>query len=127
MAKRIICFGGRGNLGSNFLKALSGYNITSIDLLDSNQAGVNNILVKGVNPSEDLNNINSKIGNEQFDAILVAAGGWKGGNIKSESFIEDYHHMNKVNFIPSLMAAHIATKNLATNGMVLFTGASAIF
>ena len=35
--------------------------------------------------------------------------------------------MNKVNFLPSLIAAHIATKNLSQNGMVLFTGANAVF
>jgi hypothetical protein len=37
MAKRILCFGGKGNLGSSFLKALTGYNLTSIDLVASAQ------------------------------------------------------------------------------------------
>lgn len=50
MAKRILCFGGKGNLGSSFLKALSGYNLTSIDVVDSQQTGVKNIKVNGVNP-----------------------------------------------------------------------------
>lgn len=71
--------------------------------------------------------IKKSIGNEVYDAILVAAGGWRGGNIKSDQFIEDYQHMHKVNFLPSLTAAHIATNNLSKNGMVLFTGASAVF
>lgn len=63
MAKRILCFGGRGNLGTNFLKTLTGYNLTSIDLAPSNQESVKNILVKGLNPQEDLENIKKNIGN----------------------------------------------------------------
>ena len=127
MAKRILCFGGRGNLGSSLLKTLSGYNLTSVDLAGSSQASVNNILIKGTDPKEDLSLIKQHLGKDTFDAILVASGGWKGGNIKADTFIEDYQHMHKLNLIPSLIAAHIASKHLTHNGMVLFTGASAVF
>lgn len=35
--------------------------------------------------------------------------------------------MLNVNLIPSLLGAHLATKYLNENGLVLFTGAAAVF
>lgn len=127
MSKKILCFGGRGNLGTNFINSLTGYHLTSVDLIPAVQSSVHNIIVEGKDPHQDTLSIKKSIGNTLFDAILVASGGWKGGNIKADSFIEDYQHMNRVNFLPSLIAAHIATRNLAQNGMILFTGANAAF
>ena len=83
MSKKILCFGGRGNLGSNFLNLLTGYNLTSVDLIPASQSNVENIIVKGISALEDAQSIKKTIGNTLFDAILVASGGWKGGNIKS--------------------------------------------
>lgn len=35
--------------------------------------------------------------------------------------------MNEVNLYPSLLAAHLATKYLTPNGLVIFTGAAAVY
>jgi NAD(P)-dependent dehydrogenase (short-subunit alcohol dehydrogenase family) len=35
--------------------------------------------------------------------------------------------MHEVNLYPSLLAAHLATKYLCTNGLVIFTGASSVY
>lgn len=35
--------------------------------------------------------------------------------------------MFNVNIVPSLLGAHLATKYLSKNGLVIFTGAAAVF
>ena len=53
MSRKILCFGGRGNLGTNFINALNGYQLTSIDLIPAVQSSVKSIVVKGIDPKED--------------------------------------------------------------------------
>lgn len=86
-AKKVLCFGGAGVLGSNVLKTLSGYPLTSIDFKEpSGLQGITNVLLKKEQkPKETLTNIKKAIGNTKYDAIIVTAGGWKGGNIRSET------------------------------------------
>lgn len=63
----------------------------------------------------------------KYNAILVTAGGWTGGSIKDADYIEKVRLMNEVNLYPSLLAAHLATKFLSPNGIVVFTGATAVY
>lgn len=48
-----------------------------------------------------------------FDAIIVTAGGWVGGSIKDDDYAVKAEKMLEVNLMPSLLAAHLATKYLA--------------
>jgi hypothetical protein len=57
----------------------------------------------------------------------VTAGGWTGGNIKDDDYFQKCQHMMNVNFYPSLLGAHLATKYLEENGIVILTGAAAVF
>ena len=63
----------------------------------------------------------------RFNAILVTAGGWAGGNIKDDDYYEKVRQMNEVNLYPSLLAAHLSTKYLSQGGLVSFTGAAAVY
>ena len=65
--------------------------------------------------------------NPIFDSIVVTAGGWVGGSIKNDDYLHTCHKMIEVNLYSSMLAAHLATKYLAENGLVIFTGAAAVF
>jgi dihydropteridine reductase len=128
-AKKVLCFGGAGALGTKVLKNLSGYPLTSIDFKEpSGLQGLTNILLKKEDkPKQSLTNIKAALGKTKFDAIIVTAGGWKGGNIKSETFFEDYELMKSMNLVPALMAGHLAATHLTDGGLLVFTGAAAVF
>lgn len=57
----------------------------------------------------------------------MTAGGWAGGNIKDNDYLEKVRIMNEVNLYPSILAAHIATKYLNPKGLVVFTGAASVY
>jgi len=59
--------------------------------------------------------------------VIVSAGGWAGGSIKDDDYFEKVRFMHEVNLYPSLLAAHLATKYLSSNGLVIFTGANAVY
>jgi dihydropteridine reductase len=65
--------------------------------------------------------------NKKFNTILVTAGGWKGGNIKSEAFIKDYEQMRDMNLLPCLYAGNLAATHLENEGLIVFLGAAAVF
>lgn len=49
------------------------------------------------------------------------------GSIKDSNIFEVYEQQDRVNFQSALLAGHIATKCLAENGLLMFTGAAAVF
>lgn len=63
----------------------------------------------------------------KYDAILVTAGGWASGSIKDDDYLQKVKLMNEVNLYPSLLAAHLATKYLNSKGLIVFTGAAAVY
>ena len=65
--------------------------------------------------------------NPIYDSIVVTAGGWAGGSIKNDDYFNVSQKMIEVNLYSSFLAAHLATKYLAENGLVVFTGAAAVF
>lgn len=62
-----------------------------------------------------------------FDAILVTAGGWTGGSIKDDDYASKLKLMQEVNLYPSLLAGHLATRHLTPGGLLVFTGAAAVY
>jgi dihydropteridine reductase len=127
--KNILCFGGCGQLGSKVLSLFSPYNVVNIDLRAHENAKKNIIIEKG-RPNAENNKLvieNVRSLGLKYRAIVVTAGGWIGGNIKDDDYIEKVKLMNEVNLYPSLLAAHLATKYLEPNGLVIFTGAAAVY
>lgn len=128
--KKVLCLGGAGALGSGLMATLSsGYLLTSVDYREvPNMNNVKNVLLKqGSTPKETFNHIKSELGDMKFHAIVVTAGGWRGGSIKSDTFLEDYETMRDMNLLPSLYAAKLATTHLNVEGLLVFTGAAAVF
>ena len=65
--------------------------------------------------------------NTTYKAIIVTAGGWTGGNIKDNDYFEKTIQMMNVCLYPSLLGAHLASKYLDEEGLVVLTGAAAVF
>ena len=49
------------------------------------------------------------------------------GNIKDNDIFEKYEKLDKMNTQSALLTSHLATKYLAEQGMLVLTGAAAVF
>lgn len=127
--KNILCIGGSGQLGSKVVSLFSPYNVVNVDLKPHDQAKTNILIEKDRSVSENNKYVIDNIRNLNFkyNAILVTAGGWAGGNIKDNDYIQKVKLMNEVNLYPSILAAHLATHFLSPNGLVVFTGAASVY
>ena len=127
--KNILCIGGNGALGKSVLKYLNPYSLTNIDFSASSLTQSNFLLEASKNPQDNNKSALQFIKNkkQQYDAIIVTAGGWSGGSIKDEDYFEKCENMFNVNVVPSLLAAHLAMHYLSKSGLLLFTGAAAVF
>jgi len=101
----------------------------NVDFNPHKIAKTNILLDQTLTPAQNnQNTINSiKSLSVKFNAILVTAGGWTGGSIADADYVEKVKLMNKVNLYPAMLAAHLSTKYLAPNGLVVFTGAAAVY
>jgi dihydropteridine reductase len=131
ITKRILCIGGSGQLGKHIISTMLPYSVTNIDFNTNVNTKSNIVLKSNLNASQnnkDVINYFQKEGKGSvFDAIVVSAGGWVGGSIKDDDYLHKVNNMLEVNLMPSLLAAHLATKYLADKGLVVFTGAAAVF
>ena len=126
--KNILCIGGSGQLGSKVVSIFKGHNLVNVDFTPHAEAKHNIVLQQQTTLLNNRLVIDSvKSLGISFNAILVTAGGWTGGNIKEDDYFEKVKQMNEVNLYPSLLAAHLATKYLANGGLVSFTGAAAVY
>lgn len=107
----------------------SGYALTNIDYKEvPGLKNVRNVLLQSSTaPKDHLKSIKGELGDKKFGAIIVTAGGWRGGNIRSDTFFEDYEAMRDMNLLPCLLAAKLATTHLENQGLLVFTGAAAVF
>lgn len=130
-SRNILCIGGSGALGSQVLKTLSPYTLTNIDYKPSPPPITTLLLQSSLSASQNNHEIIKQFNTKQkgalYDAIIVTAGGWVGGSIKDEDYHKKCQQMLEVNLMPSLLAAHLATKVLRDGGLVVFTGAAAVF
>lgn len=128
-SKKILCIGGAGHLGKHVVKSCLPYHITNVDFSKCESASTNILMDSGLKTEENnLDVINQlKKVNHQYDSIIVTAGGWTGGSIKNDDYFASTQKMMQVNLYSSLLAAHLATKYLSNNGLVVFTGAAAVF
>jgi dihydropteridine reductase len=127
--KNVLFIGGSGQLGSKVLSLFYPYHVVNVDFRAHDQAKQNVVLRKESSVAdnnkftiENVKNLGIK-----YDAILVTAGGWTGGNIKDDDYLQKVKLMNEVNLYPSLLGAHLATKYLNPNGLVVFTGAASVY
>lgn len=103
--KKVLVLGGRGNFGKALVQKFKKEWITiSVDF-EANPEAKENILLKD-NVTLELKKI---LQNEKLDTILNVAGGWKGGNVKSDDFEETVELMYNQSVKSSILAAKLAT------------------
>ncbi|VEL31532.1 unnamed protein product [Protopolystoma xenopodis] len=129
---RALVYGGKGALGSvcvNHLKSF-GYWVCSIDLGENNTADENVV----VRPSESFEEQSKQVlesireiikDTERLDGIFCVAGGWAGGNAISKDYLKNCDLMWKQSVWSSCIASSIAANHLASDGVLVFTGAQA--
>ena len=131
--KSAIVFGGAGALGRALVKELKGvYNPISIDYALNPECTHNFKLDPNQAPQDQLRNFKLYYDNEfggatELSSVLSVAGGWEGEGIDSPKLFESYKSMMDKNLLSSLMAGHLAYRYLANNGLLLFTGAEAVY
>lgn len=62
-----------------------------------------------------------------LDVVACTAGGWVGGNIKSDHLFDGLNKMLSANVISAVAACHVAAKFLKKGGLLVLTGSSAAF
>ncbi|KAI3383840.1 hypothetical protein SNEBB_001696 [Seison nebaliae] len=124
--KNILIYGGRGSLGrtiiEHFVKVFSEIKVVSVDIAESvcKSPNVQSIVIKEENRTnlqKQFSCVNSNIEefvekNGKFQAIINVAGGWAGGNAKSETFVQSGQCSIEQSIWSSIIAAHLATKYL---------------
>lgn len=130
-SKRILCIGGCGQLGRHVVKTLQPYLITNVDYAKSDTASHNFVLQSALSSTDNNKQVLKQFQTDKsigkFDSIVVTAGGWVSGSIKDDDYMSKTNQMIDVNLMPSLLAAHLATKYLNDKGLVVFTGAASVF
>ncbi|KAF9583756.1 hypothetical protein BGW38_008652 [Lunasporangiospora selenospora] len=124
MVSNIVVYGGSGALGraivSTFVKKQ--WNVTSIDFVANQEATTNVLLEKTDSLEEQGRRVTGAVAGE-VDAIVCVAGGWAGGNAASNELFANSELMWKQSVHSSLVAAHLASKNLKAGGLLTLTGA----
>ncbi|KAL1935453.1 hypothetical protein VTP01DRAFT_4593 [Rhizomucor pusillus] len=128
---KIAVYGGAGALGRvlvHFFKE-KGWSVTSIDLVENNAAHYNAVVNGQDTMEQQALSINQALDKvlegQKLRALLCVAGGWAGGNAASKSFLGNSDLVWKQSVQSSLIAAHLASKHLENNGVLILTGALA--
>ena len=126
LAKRSLIIGGNGTLGRKVVEVFrETWEVTSVDFKENTQAHVNLVLPLG---STELHNKSCQEHlNGKYDALICVAGGWVGGSISNTDIFSQTRQMIEINLYPSLLACHLATTFLNENGLIVLTGAAAVF
>ncbi|CAB4375101.1 NAD(P)-binding protein [Rhizophagus irregularis] len=129
MAHRVVIYGGSGNLGRSLITLFNKNNweVTSIGTRPNEEAA-HNIVVSNKEESLEvqgkkvIQNSNSILNGEKYDAILCVAGGFCMGDLAKEDFLETADLMIKKILNPSLIASKLSTVNLKEGGFLMLTG-----
>mmetsp|Transcript_18903 Transcript_18903/g.31438 ORF Transcript_18903/g.31438 Transcript_18903/m.31438 type:complete len:390 (-) Transcript_18903:45-1214(-) len=129
----ILVFGGNGALGSDVLKRFKeeGFPTFSVDRRVNLEADHSFVLPSASSFAEQaeslVKEVDERLKDRELKAIVVAAGGWAGGNIGDPKIFETADNMWQVSMQSSLVAAHIASKYLGPNGLLVLVGSAAAF
>lgn len=127
-SRRVFVYGGRGALGQACVSHFKSNNfwVGSIDLVENDQADANITVSKDGSwvdqESEVLEKIGKVLSGEKLDAIICVAGGWAGGNAKTD-LAKNADLMWKQSVWTSSISAAVAANYLKEGGLILLTGA----
>jgi NAD(P)-dependent dehydrogenase (short-subunit alcohol dehydrogenase family) len=127
-----IVIGGAGALGKAVVKELSKASLKaiSIDFHPNPEAGNNLIIDKNSTLGAQYKDVRtqldrylSEVGNVK--GVFCTAGGWMGGTIGDENFLQVLQHMNSMNLETAALASNFAVNYLDKEGTLILTGAQA--
>ena len=130
-SKSALIMGGSGSLGRAMvasLKARSNWRVLSVDLSPNSEAD-QSLVLSGGKVQEQLPHIyeETKAFSPTFDSIICVAGGFGISSVTDDDVLEKYQEMDRMNFQSALLSGHLGTKFLAPQGLLMFTGAAAVF
>eukprot|EP00742_Colponemidia_sp_Colp-10_P001709 GILJ01001831.1.p1 GENE.GILJ01001831.1~~GILJ01001831.1.p1 ORF type:complete len:236 (+),score=29.60 GILJ01001831.1:45-752(+) len=123
---QILVLGGAGALGrsliSRFTKA--SWSAINVDIGANSDASQNILINDDVSAKHLVAALQPRLGRPGgFRAIVNAAGGWVGGRVGDADFFDGYERMWKQNVQSSVIAAHLASQLLTSDGLLVLTGA----
>jgi len=126
----VIVYGGAGGLGNAIVGAFdaAGWFAISVDFKENSLAG-HSILVPSEPWDVATKDVSAKIQdlNVKADVVVNAAGGWMGGSVGSEDMFESVDKMISQNLLSALASGYLASKHLRPEGLVVLTGAAAVY
>mmetsp|Transcript_34213 Transcript_34213/g.69949 ORF Transcript_34213/g.69949 Transcript_34213/m.69949 type:complete len:259 (+) Transcript_34213:140-916(+) len=130
----ILVVGGAGCLGRAMLRRFAKHgSAISVDLAESPEATQSVVVVgEGGSCSQTSVAAADKVaaallscGLDSVETIVCTAGAWAGGSVASEEGLQAVDSMWQANVQSAVTTAHLATRFLGTNGLVVFSGAGA--
>jgi NAD(P)-dependent dehydrogenase (short-subunit alcohol dehydrogenase family) len=135
MKSTAIVIGGAGALGKAVVKELSKASLAtiSIDFHPNQEAGNNLIIDKNSTLGAQYKDVRTQLdryltqagNNGSVKGVFCAAGGWMGGTIGDENFLQVLHQMNSMNLETAALASNFAVNYLEKDGTLILTGAQA--
>jgi len=136
-----IIYGGNGQLGQSIVKEFVKNNVDTISVdFSENKDSTYNVLLQDklsfqetsnrvdVEVQSILNSSNSSLQQpRQISGIISVAGGWAGGNIKSEKLIEDCSKMWAMSVEPSVICGQLLARYGKKGSTLILTGAAAAY
>lgn len=127
-----IVIGGAGALGKALVKELKKASIAtvSIDIHTNTTAEYNLLIHKDQSLASQYKNVRKNLDqymnqNTQIHGVFCTAGGWMGGSIGDENFLNVLQSMNSMNLETAALASNFAINYLNSNGLLILTGAQA--
>jgi len=125
--RKVLIVGGNGALGRAVVTCFREiWEVTSVDL-EANPEAQKNLLFSPTLCFERQAREFAQATSDKFEAIICVAGGFEPGMIDDPSVFEQMDRMLHANLYPALLSAHLASRLLATSGLLLLTGAATPF
>lgn len=125
--KRAVVIGGNGALGTALVQKLQeSWEVTSLDFTENKKAAVSIALAPSARLLDQALVCKEQL-TGKYEAIFSVAGGFTTGSIAEDSIFEQIESSFEMNLSPALLAAHLATKFLSDEGILVLTGAAAPF
>lgn len=97
----------------------------SVDLVPNDQADMNVVLKQDADWEANTKEVSQLLDNKSItvDSMINVAGGWGGGSAADANVFQMYDSMLDMNLRSAVCVAHLATKHLSSEGLVVLTGA----
>ncbi|VDP91359.1 unnamed protein product [Echinostoma caproni] len=123
--KRLLIYGSRGGLGSVCTGYFKSKNFV-LDFKENPNADLSIVIPNSESPVNQHAVINKSLlenlAEHKLDAIICVAGGWAGGNASHNDFLKNMELTWKQSVWSSSIASSVATKYLATGGLLVLSG-----